>query len=275
MRHRHIWEWSKHAVVLLVLTLELFPLYMVLQVSFKDNPMFLASPWVPASPGDWRWQNYVEAWHLLSPYLANSFFVAVATTCGKIVLAICAAYVFARSKSLAVRCAWPVFILLLMLPNILNLVPLFTLIRDLGLLNTLWGIVFAGIAGGQAFAIYILRQFIEDIPKELFEAAAIDGASHLQRIRHIVVPMTLPMIGTLAILGFLGSWNDFMLPLLTLRDPDLFTIGVGLIYLDGEYVRRWGLLMAAFALAAAPLLAIFVVTMRWFVQGLSAGAVKG
>jgi multiple sugar transport system permease protein len=269
------WEWSKHAIVLGVLCLELFPLYMVLQISLKDNAAFLASPWLPGSPGDWRFDNYMAAFRLLSPYLANSFFVAVAVTCGTLVLAVCAAYMFARSTSRLARWLWPVFILLMMLPGILNLVPLFALLRDLHLLNTLWALVLVGIAGGQAFNIYILRQFIADIPKELFEAAEIDGATHVQRIRHIVLPMVLPMLGTLGILTFLGTWNDFMLPLVVLRDPELFTVGVGLIYLDGEYVRQWGVLMSAFALAAAPLLVLFAITMRWFVRGLAAGAVKG
>jgi len=90
-----------------------------------------------------------------------------------------------------------------------------------------------------------------------------------------VVPMSGPILGTLAILQFLGNWNEFLMPLILLRDPQLFTIGVGLIYLDGEYVKDWGNIMAAFTVASIPLVVIFLFTMRLFVQGLSSGAVKG
>jgi hypothetical protein len=102
------------------------------------------------------------------------------------------------------------------------------------------------------FNIFVLRNFIEDLPKDLFEAAEMDGASHFQQIRNIVIPMSAPIIGTLSILAFLAKWNDFLLPLIVLRDKELFTLGVGLIYLDGEYVKQWGQIMAAYFLASLP-----------------------
>jgi len=123
--------------------------------------------------------------------------------------------------------------------------------------------------------MYVLRNFIEDIPKDLFEAAEIDGASHFHQIRNVVIPMSGSIIGTLAILNFLNTWNDFLMPLIVLRDPQLFTIGVGLIYLDGEYVKPWGQIMAAFFVASLPLIIIFFFMMKLFIRGLSAGAVKG
>ena len=125
------------------------------------------------------------------------------------------------------------------------------------------------------FNIYLLRNFIEDLPRDLFEAAEIDGATHLQQLVHIVVPMSSSILGTLAILAVLNSWNDFLMPLITLRDPELFTLGVGLIYLDGEYTKQWGRIMATFFIASIPLLVIFLFTMKLFIRGLSSGAVKG
>jgi len=163
----------------------------------------------------------------------------------------------------------------MLLPGVANIVPLFMLLRDLGLLNSLWALIVVGIAGGQVFNIFVLRNFIEDLPKDLFEAAEMDGASHLQQIRTVVLPLAAPIIGTLAILSFLQLWNEFLLPLIILRDKELFTLGVGLIYLDGEYVKNWGQIMAAYFVAAVPLIVIFLFTMRLFVKGLSAGAIKG
>jgi ABC-type glycerol-3-phosphate transport system permease component len=135
--------------------------------------------------------------------------------------------------------------------------------------------VIVAVAGGQVFNIFVLRNFIEDIPKDLFESAEMDGASHLQQIVTIVIPLSAPIIGTLSILSFLGIWNDFLLPLIVLRDRELFTLGVGLIYLDGEYVKQWGQIMAAYFLAAIPLIVIFLFCMRLFIRGLSQGAIKG
>ncbi len=136
--------------------------------------------------------------------------------------------------------------LLMLMPGVANIITLFALLQQMNLLKTLWALIILGISGGQVFCIYVLRNFIEEIPRDLFEAAEMDGASHIAQLRNVVVPMSGPILETLAILMFLGSWNDFLMPLVVLRDPELFTIGVGLIYLDGEYVKEWGRTMAAF-----------------------------
>jgi ABC-type glycerol-3-phosphate transport system permease component len=139
----------------------------------------------------------------------------------------------------------------------------------------LWALISVGVAGAQVLNIYVLRNFIEDLPKDLFEAAEMDGAGHWQQMTNVVIPMSGSIIGTLSILAFLGKWNEFLLPLIILRDKELFTLGVGLIYLDGEYVKQWGQIMAAYFIASIPLIVVFMFTMRLFVRGLSAGAVKG
>ena len=186
-----------------------------------------------------------------------------------------AAYFFARYKMPFGTVLWSAFIVLMLMPAVANIVPLFSLLKDLNLLNTLWALIIVGVSVGQVFNLFVLRNFIEDLPKDLFEAAEMDGASHFQQVINIVIPMSGPIIGTLAILAFLHNWNDFLLPLIILRDKELFTLGVGLIYLDGEYVKQWGKIMAAFFIASIPLIIIFLFTMKLFVRGLSAGAIKG
>jgi len=267
--------WIRHAAILLVLGFELIPLYMTIQMSVKDNTEFINNPWLPSAPELWKWENWRAAFALLKPSVANSIFVSVMVTACQLVISVCGAYFFARRPMPGANFLWGAFLLLMMMPTVVNIVPLFLLLKTFHLLDTLWALIFVGIAAGQAFNLYILRNFMAELPRELFEAAEIDGASHLGQLRHVVVPMSLPIIGTLAILTFLGSWNDFLLPLVTLRNPENFTVGVKLIYLDGEYVRRWGQLMAAFLLSALPLFLLFFFTMRWFVRGLSTGAVKG
>lgn len=268
-------DWSKHLFIWIILSVELLPFYMMLQISLKDNAIFLENTWLPSSPLTWVWSNYVAAVQLVLPYVANTVVVAVCATVGTLILAIFGAYFFARYKMPFGGFLWAAFLLLMLLPGVANIVPLFALLKNLNLLNTLYALIILGIAGGQVFCIYVLRNFIEDIPRDLFEAAEMDGASHLNQILNVVIPMSGAIIGTLSILTFLGSWNDFLMPLIILRDPELFTIGVGLIYLDGEYVKEWGKIMAAFFVASLPLIIIFLFTMKLFVRGLGSGAIKG
>lgn len=265
----------KHIFIWIVLLIELLPFYMMVQISLKDNAMFNLNPWLPASPEEWKLGNYEFGFKLILPYIANTVFVAVAATCGSLFFAILAAYFFARYRMPFGNVLWSAFLVLMLMPGVANIVPLFNLLKELSLLNTLWALIILGISGGQVFNIFILRNFIEDLPKDLFEAAEIDGASHLQQVRNIVMPMSGSILGTLFILSFLGAWNDFLMPLIVLRDPHLFTLGVGLIYLDGEYVKQWGRIMAAFFVASIPLIIIFLFTMKLFVKGLSSGAIKG
>ena len=268
-------DWPQHAFIWLLLGVELLPLYMMAQVSLKDNAGFIRQPWLPPAPSAWHWENWTFAFKLVTPYVANSIFVAVTGTIVTLALALAAAYFFARQRGLLATLGWTAFLVLLLMPGIANLVPLFSLLKELSLLNTLTAVIAVGVAGSQAFCIFVLRGFIEDLPKDLFEAAEIDGASHLQRLRLIVVPLSAPVLGTLGVLTFLNKWNEFLLPLIVLRDRGLFTLGVGLIYLDGEYVKHWGHIMAAYFIAALPLLILFLFTMRLFVKGLSQGAIKG
>lgn len=268
-------DWPKHAFVWFLLGIELLPLYMMAQVSFKDNATFLQHPWLPLPPGQWHWENWLFAAKLILPYLANTVFVAAWGTLLTLALALSAAYFFARQRMPFSGLLWSVLMVLMLLPSIANIVPLFTLLKQLNLLNTLYALIVVGVSGAQVFNIFVLRGFIEDIPRDLFEAAEIDGASHFRQLIHVVVPMSGSILGTLAILAFLNKWNEFLLPLIILRDREQFTLGVGLIYLDNEYVKQWGQIMAAYFFAAIPLIVLFLFTMRLFVKGLSQGAIKG
>jgi multiple sugar transport system permease protein len=269
-------EWPKHALILVLLGIELLPLYMMLQTSVKDNAAFNANPWLPVGPSQWHFrENFSYGFHLIAPLIANTVFVAVLSTVGTVTLALLAAYFFARYRMPGSGLVWAAFLALMLMPAVANVVPLFSLLVSLKLVNTLWALIILGIAGGQVFNIYVLRNFIEEIPHDLFEAAEIDGANHWQQIRNVVIPLSGPILGTLVILSFLGSWNDFLMPFIVLRDRELFTLGVGLVYLDGEYVKPWGRLMAAYVVASLPLIILFLFTMKLFIRGLSSGAVKG
>ena len=269
------YETFKHAIILFVIGLEMIPIYMMLQISVKNNQSFLANPWFPIPPGQWNLENYVYAAKLILPYVANTVFIAVTTVGAALFFAVLAAYFFARYKMPFGTLLFGIFLFLMIMPGIANIVPLFSLLSELSLINTLWAIIVVGTAGAQAFNIYVLKNFIEDLPYELFEAAEVDGASHFQQVTNIVFPMCGSIISTLAILLFIREWNEYLLPLIVLRDQELFPLGVGLIYLDGESVKRWGHIMSAYVMASIPLVVIFIFTMRLFIRGLTSGAVKG
>jgi ABC-type glycerol-3-phosphate transport system permease component len=266
-------ELAKHALIWFVLLFAFFPLYVTLVISFKSNSQFVNEPFLPTLP--LHWENWGHGWNLVGGYIANSIFVSVLAVVFTLVPALMSAFVFARYKFPCKELLWYLLLGLLFMPGIMNLVPLFVLLKDLNMLNSLLALSTLYAVGGQVFSVFVLRNFIEDIPTSLFEAAQVDGATPLQQIRSLVVPMSGSILATLAILRFLGSWNNFILPLVTLSDDYKQVIPVGLMRLDGEYVKMWGQLMASFSIAAIPLVIIFMFTMRLFVKGLTAGAVKG
>ena len=269
-------EAVKHLLILFVLMFAFFPLYFMVVVSFKDNDQFTNNRWFFDSVGGWHWENWTKAWATVSNYLANSIVVAAGTVSLCLVMAVLTAYVMARYKFPFKRILYYTLIGTMFLPgSAATLVTTFMLLRWMGLINSLWALILVGAVGGQVVCVFILRQFIEDIPNELFESAQLDGAGHLQQIRHIVLPMSGSILGTLAIMQFLGSWNSLMLPLIIMRDDELLTVPVGLMRLDGEYVKQWGELMAGFTMSSIPLVILFLFTMRLFVKGIAAGAIKG
>ncbi len=269
----HVARILKHGYLWLMLALVFLPFYVMLVVSFKDNKQFYNRTWLPTWP--LHWGNWAEAWDTVGVYIANSVFLAVTATLITLVVAVLSAYVFGRYRLPFGDLFWAGLIVLMLMPGVANLIPLFNLMRRLSLLNSLFGLSIVTAAGGQVFCLYVLRNFIEDMPKEFFECARIDGASHLQQVIHVVIPQSGGIISALAIMSFVGSWNSFILPLITIRDPELLPLAVGLYRLQGAYVKQWGPLMAAYFISAVPLVILFAFTMRFFIRGISEGAIKG
>jgi ABC-type glycerol-3-phosphate transport system permease component len=266
-------EVGKHILIAFVLFFAFFPLYVMLIISVKDNTQFLQSPFLPTLP--FHWENWSYGWTLVNSYIANSILVTTLGVIATLIAALMSAYVFARFEFPGKSILWYALLGLLFMPGIMNLVPLFVLMKDLNLLNSLMALSMLYAIGGQVFCVFVLRNFIEEIPVDLFEAAQVDGAGPIQQIFTVVIPMSGSILATLAILRFIGCWNDFIMPLVCLSDEYKQLIPVGLMRLDGEYVKQWGQMMAGFTISAIPLVLIFLFTMRLFVKGLTAGAVKG
>jgi multiple sugar transport system permease protein len=161
----------------------------------------------------------------------------------------------------------------LVLPVQVSMLPLFLLLKNLGLINTYWGVIIPGLAS--IFGIFLVRQYALSIPDEMLDAARVDGASEFRIFWSIVVPGILPILATLAIWTFLATWNDFMWPLIVLSDESHYTLPVALANLSGEHVQDTELMMAGSMITVIPVLLVFLFLQRYYIQGVMAGSVKG
>lgn len=252
--------------------LGLFPYLFMIVASWKDNAQFYRSYWVPSLP--LHLHNYGVAWSQIRGYLLNTVIVAGASVLGAVLLSTITAFVFARYRFLGRNTLFALIAVLLMVPGIATLIPLFVLVHNLGLLNTRWVLILPYITNGTILGTVLVRVFIQQLPDEIFDAARVDGAGGVRVYRHIVMPLALPIVGTVAILTAIGVWNDYFWPVVTITNNSLRTIPIGLAFFSGQNVTQWGPLFAGYTLASLPLLALFVFAARYFLTGLQ-GGVRG
>jgi multiple sugar transport system permease protein len=209
----------------------------------------------------------------IDTWFVNSLIIAVIHTVVILFLASTAAYAYARLNFPGRNLIFGMLLVTLFLPGILFLVPNFVTIYRLGLLNSFAGVLLPGFAA--VFPVFFMRQFFLSIPKELEEAAQIDGASIFQTYFQIVLPLAKPALATLAIIEFLGSWNNFLWPLLILKERDMLTLQPGLRSLQGAYTSEYGLMMAGAVIVAVPVLALYIFLQRFIVQSVATTGLKG
>jgi len=229
--------------------------------------------WLPAVP---QWHNYVDVFTTLpfGQFFINTTVIVILNVIGALLSNTIMAYAFARIPFRGRSIMYGLCLATLMLPATVTMIPLFIEWKYLGGLNT-FAPLFVPAFFGNAFYIFMLHQFFKTIPIEFDEAAFVDGASYPQIIAKIIVPVAKPALAVVAIFSFLNSWNDFMGPLLYLNDQAKFTLSLGLKMFLSMFRAEWNTLMAAATLAVLPLVAIFFMAQRYFIEGLTMGGIKG
>ena len=261
-------------VILILVTLFfLFPLYWIVTGSFKDAIAINAREpiWFPTEP---TMDNYMRLFeHPALRWLFNIVFIsgmAMILTC---ITASLAGYALAKKRFIGRGVLFTVIICAMALPKQVIVIPLLQEMTFIGMNDNIWAVILPTV--GWPFGVFLMKQFAETIPTEILEAARVDGAGELRTFVTVVLPMIKPGIGALAIFTFVNTWNDYFLQLVMLTDELNLTLPVGIANLQGEMSSDFGLIMAGAALAAVPIICVFVAFQRYFTQGIAMGAVKG
>jgi raffinose/stachyose/melibiose transport system permease protein len=264
-----------HLILLFWTFVSIFPLLWMFSSSLKErNEVFTNLSLIPQA---WNFMNYVTAWKVGSfgVYFFNSLFYTVVTLALVLFFASMAAFVFARFRFLGRNVFYFLFVGSLMIPIPGAFIPLYVLLIKLGLADTRLGLILPYTNAGLALAIFILKTFFEDIPKEIEEAAIIDGCNKFDLYWKIFLPLSKPAIATVSIFTVLAVWNEFLLALIIINNRDLMPIQRGIMVFQGEHLTDYSLLMAGLTIATIPLLVIYFFLSKYIIKGITAGAVKG
>lgn len=262
-------------VLVVVSLMMLLPLAWLVVSAMKTNAEIFNSPW--ELPSAWRVGNFVRAWHVanLGTYAINSVIVTFVSVSAILLVSSLAAYAFARLEFRGRDVLFAVFLIGLIIPIQGVLVPLFLLLKNMGLLYTRTGLILSYVAWGLPLAIYIMRAFFLSLPRDLEDAARIDGCGLFGIYWRILLPIARPAIATVAVFSALGVWNELLLVQLFINDEALMTLPRGLLSFSERYRIDYGMTFAAITIIALPMIALYAFFQRWFIDGLTAGAVKG
>lgn len=263
-------------VVSLIAVLFVVPLVWMVLSSLKTAPEVFARPfhWLPARV---QWQNYVTVWmneeaSMLRAF-ANTLYIALFSIIGQMFISSLAAYSFAKINFKGKQVVFMLFLSSMMVPSQLTIIPRFMLFKTIGLYNNLWAIILPAFFG--ATSIFMLRQFYMGLPNDLIEAAKIDGAGHLRIFLRIMLPLTKAALMSLIILAFISSWNEYMAPLIFLVKKELYTVSQNIQWYMLDEFKEHNLTMAAATSAIVPVVILFIVGQKYFVEGIATSGVKG
>ncbi len=263
-----------HLILAFFTIIIVYPVLWMVLASFKTRTEIVTSVW--GLPRSLAWENYIGAWESakLGNALFNSVFVSLSTVILVTALASLAAFAFARFQFRFAMVIFLIFIFTMQAPP--PIIPLYVMLVRLHLTDSYAGLILPSVAGGLPLSIFIFRAFFQSIPSELLEAAKVDGCTDFSAFLRVVVPISGPAIATVAILQFVGSWNEYFLPLILIRSPEMRTIPLAIQVFFYAWGRtEWEQVFAALSVGSIPMIVLYVIMQRQFIQGLTAGAVKG
>jgi multiple sugar transport system permease protein len=273
---KNFWKFLYTIIIgALALTMVL-PFLWMISASFKVEMELFNFPieWIPKTL---NMNNYPTAWSgrfNFPTFYYNTIKVAVLTTILQVTISTMAGYAFGKINFTFSKQMFSFYIATLMIPAQVTLIPVFLMVRAIGLMNTHAGIIL--ISSFSVYGTFLLRQFIRTVPNEMSEAAFIDGANHVQIFSRIIVPLVKPAIATLAMLKFIWTWNDYLNPLVFITSEKLYTLQVGMRrFTSTDYGNEYALMMAAAVMAILPLMIVFLFFQRYVIEGIAIGAVKG
>jgi multiple sugar transport system permease protein len=278
VRRRRRRDRRGHLVVHIILSvgalLMIAPFLLEMLISVETFAEATAVP-MTFIPHVWRWANYSDVFSAMpfKQMMINTVLMTLARTAGQLVFCSLAGYAFARLRFRGQNVVFGLFLSVLMVPSQLFLIPQYEIIHDLNLLNSLPGLFLPGIFS--AFGTFLMRQFFLQLPREVQEAAYIDGAGPFQTYWRVLLPLARPGLIALAILVIIWSWNDLLWPLVVNTDPSSMPVSAGLATLQGQYLTNYPVLMAGSLMASLPLIIIFVLFQRHFIEGIAFSATKG
>ena len=260
-------------ILLLLSAFFIFTLYWIITGSFKDRQSVIAAKpeWFPSNPVLDNYHSLFEKPALR--WLYNTLLICGATMLLTCVTASMGGYAIAKKKFTGRNLIFTIFICAMALPKQVILIPLLKQMSFLKLHNTLWAVILPNV--GWPFGVFLMKQFSENIPDEMLEAARIDGAGETRTFIEIILPMIKPGIGALAIFTFITAWNDYFMQLIMLNDTNTLTISLGIAKLQAELSTDFGLIMAGAAVGSVPIIIVFLIFQRYFTRGITMGAVKG
>jgi raffinose/stachyose/melibiose transport system permease protein len=251
------------------------PIAYAVIASFKDASEFFANPF--GLPENWRWQNYVRAWTeaKVAVTLPNSIIVTALSVAASTVLSGLAAYGISRRSRPFATALYVLFVSGMLVPVQMIILPLFVFLKAIGLFGTVFTVVFPYTALGLPLGVLILTPLVATLPRDLSDAARVDGATELQIFRRVILPLMRPGLASVAILNGVWMWNEFFIPLILSVKSSTQTLPVGIMSFVGVYSTEWGLVFASVVISAAPIVVAYLLMTRQFVAGLTAGALKG
>lgn len=281
----HVMRTARRAAVNLVLyailiagaVVMMMPLVYMVGTAFMANQYTLSTPpiFIPPNP---TFQNFVDAWNNTAfpfgRYFLNSVIVSVSATAISVLFSAMLAFAFARYRFPGRNLMFYGMLATFMVPTLVLIIPQYALAKQLNLLNSLQGLVIV-YSAGIALNVFLLKGFFEDIPKDLADAAAIDGASIWRLFWSIMVPLAKPALATVTIFSFLGSWQEFTVAYTFISNSSLFTLPVGIQQFTGEFSTDYSMLFAASLIATMPMILVFLFFQRYFIKGIATGAIKG